>query len=143
MTPSNFTVSDEIVRHAFLSELYPDGQSKFLEVVLTQLLQTYASEICRANPYQQIETRWDCRNGYQSRPMTTELSSIEREAPRLRNQNFRLISQKIIKDKNELLLWELLKCMFKMFQPEMCRKSPIYCLESQFLKVQFRKCSNN
>jgi transposase-like protein len=88
MTHFNFTVDDEIVRHAFLSELYPDGQSKFLEVVLNQLLQTYASEVCGPEPYQQSETRSDYRNGYRSRRMTTKLGSIELEVPRLRNRSF-------------------------------------------------------
>lgn len=85
MAQYQVTVDGEILKHLFQGD---QGDSKLVESVLNQVLDTQVSEHLNAAPYERTDERRGYRNGYQEREMKTRLGMLELRVPRVRNGAF-------------------------------------------------------
>ena len=86
MKEYSITMSGEAFNSLFLNGLEVVVR-ELLELVLNQLLEARATDLCNAEPYEQTDGRLDYRNGHRERTFTTRLGKLELTVPRLRSQS--------------------------------------------------------
>tara|TARA_Y100001933_G_C18937447_1_gene538011 strand:+ start:108 stop:1322 length:1215 start_codon:yes stop_codon:yes gene_type:complete len=131
MAQLNITVDTEILHGLFTSNGRDEAFSKFLEIILNQVLDAQSVEQLGAERYERNDNRVGYRNGYRERDLTTRIGTITLRVPRHRDGEFNTdmfnryqrSEQALILAMIEMVINGVSTRKIKMVTEELCGKS--------------------